>query len=292
MSAAFAVSEHRYDAMKIREQLQTLRLSDATPTLAEAKRAARCVLNKKNLRLHLTLAVLATLVLWVGGIYVVECMFYAVPWKTVMDRSPALYHTLEALLYLVDAAIVLFLGLPLSYGTFRVIFSAAGQTVLPLSALFDAFSGSKPYRRALSVTLPCFLLLAVAGGAVYGLLRLFLWIGTFSIPAMILLTFTAAVVFCVFSIWLGGIFVVLPLSCRYPEMPVRTLFVASRRLTHKKLLLLWVFKLSFLAHVFLAILTFGITLIFDGLPFYSLSHILWLGFLPKTSLPETLQDPA
>ncbi len=278
--------------MSLKKQLDALRASDKTPTLAESKRAVRLCLRRPGLRLRLALAILAALSLTVGAVYVVESMFYAVPWRAVSERSPALYHALEALLYLSDAAVVLFLGVPVFHGACRVILSAATGVPLPLATLFDAFSCGRQYRRTLAVTLLCLLSASGAVGIVYGLLRLSLWTGQFSPVAAVLPALLCAGAICVLSVLLSGFFTILPLSCLAPETPVRVLFAASRSLTRGGLTSLWVLRLSLLPHVLLGVLTFGISLIFDGAAYASLTCTLWLGLTPPPAESQTLHSPA
>ena len=238
------------------------------------RQRARELLSLPHMRLHLILAALCCLAFWIGGVYINECAFNAVPWERLYHDDLLLYTLLDALYYVTDGLVVLMLGLPLLYGCAMIFEGAARGVRKPMATLFCAFTSARAYRRALGVILcllgfPLLALSACAGVA---------WMCFDAIDASTLYTtIPLSLLFLAFmAVMLGQNDAVLALAYDDPDATVLSLLARSRKMTKGRLLDLLRFKLAFLGWGLLSVLSLGLVLIFHALPMFSLSYSLLL----------------
>ena len=256
------------------------------------RRRASIALQGNGVRLRLIFTALLTLTFFVAGIYVCECAFYAVPWREVYLDSPAKYELLNSLLYAVDGAVVLFLGLPILHGALCICFASAEGKRLPFSTLFDAFQGASRYFRTLALML-CFVLR-------YAAPVLIVWAGfalpgrvTSLSPALVWILATIGVLLALALLFLlGRDDAILALSYRHPEYSLRRLFHTSHRMMRGQLRQLALFKLSFVGWAALSVLSFGVLLVLHTLPYYVLAHFYQITAFDKLFLQSNTPQSA
>ena len=244
------------------------------PSADISRKRANELLALPHLRLHLILAILCCLTFWIGGIYISERTFNAVPWAKLHENDWLLYTLLDVVYYVVDGLIILFLGLPLLYGCAMIFEGAARGVREPMTTLFCAFESPRRYRRALGVMLGVALLPAI----LFVMCVLFAYQIKFTQSpwqAVLILLYTALPMLAVL---LGRSRYDAALTLAYddPTVSVKDLFARSRAITKGRLWELFRFKLSFVVWTLLSVLTLGLVLIFHALPYFSLSYSLYL----------------
>lgn len=250
-----------------------LRMDDASPDAAQSRLIASTVLQTRGIRLHLVLAQLITLALWVGCLYLTENIFAAAPWVALHERMPVLYTLLDVLFYTIDALVVVLLGLPLIYGCAEVVYAAHDGQRLPLATLFRPFTGGAAYGRAIAVMTVILLPRAI----VFFLLQL-LWhltAATASPLISLALGALALILLALSTLAVGLDDALLPLALAYPEQRVLALYCRSVRLCAPRLRRIWCFKLTYLGWGVLSALSLGVLLFGHALPHYTLAHTAW-----------------
>ena len=249
------------------------RAIDALPDVRQAKRIASLILRTDGLRLHLIWAALLCLVLGGGGLYLIENAFFVVPWVELYNDAPALFRLFDALYTLVDVSYLVLIVLPLVYGLARVLYAAADGRRLPLSALFDAFSGGMRYLRALLVMaakmLPRVLVAALIAMMLRTAQSVSLLIGT------LLLWLLALLVLAIAAWVLGFDDALLTLAMKNETMGIFKLYRTSLRLCAPRLFRIVRFKLSFWLWGLASLATLGVLLFAHALPYYALTHTVW-----------------
>ena len=238
------------------------------------RQRARELLSLPHMRLHLILATLCCLAFWIGGVYINECAFNAVPWEHLYHNNFLLYTLLDVLYYVTDGLVVLMLGLPLLYGCAMIFEGAARGVREPMATLFYAFTSAHAYRRALGVVFcllifPLLSLSACAGVA---------WVCFDAIdPSTLYTTIPLSLLFMAFmAVLLGQNDAVLTLAYDDPDATVSSLLARSRAITKGRLWDLFRFKLTFIGWGALSVLSLGLVLLFHALPHFSLSYSLLL----------------
>lgn len=249
------------------------RAIDALPDVRQAKRIASLVLRTDGLRLHLVWAALICLVLGGGGLYLIENAFFVVPWVNLYHNSPTLFRLFDALYTLVDVSYLVLIVLPLVYGLARVLYAAADGRRLPLSALFDAFSGGKRYLRALLVMAAKVLPRVLVAALIARMLRAAQSVS--SLIGALLLWLLALLVLAVAALLLGLDDALLPLALKNEATGLCKLYRASLRLCAPRLLRILRLKLSFLLWGIASLATLGVLLIAHALPYFVLTHAVW-----------------
>ena len=245
------------------------------PSADISRRRANELLALPHMRLHVILAILCCLTFWIGGIYLSERTFNAVPWAKLHENDWLLYTLLDVVYYVVDGLIVIFLGLPLLYGCAMIFEGAARGVREPMSTLFCAFGSPRRYRRALGVVLG----VAVLPAILFALCALFAYQVKFAETpgqAVLILLYTALPFFILACLGCVCYDAVFTLAYDDPTASVRELFARSRAITKGRLCELFRFKLSFVVWTLLSVLTLGLVLIFHALPYFSLSYSLYL----------------
>lgn len=230
------------------------------------------ILRRPGVRMGMLLSTLLFLSVWIGTIYLVENTWYALDWVKLYDRSETLYHALDILLYVVDALIIVFCGLPLIPGWIRYMHLAASGTTPPFSIMFYAYANRKAYRRAMLLTLgilwrPVVLLAAFAAVTWLSMLA-FSLPGALGYVLMIILALSAAAILIFGSIRIAGVTLAAFLDTNHPTASLRTVFSRSGAMLRGKHIEIWLLALSLLPHVILGILTFGVYMILHTIPLY------------------------
>jgi hypothetical protein len=229
---------------------------------------ARQTLARPGLRMHVIVATIVFLTMWVGSLYMLENAWYALDWQGMYQKSQTLYTLIDVLFYLTDALFLVFGALPLLYGYIRYLIRCATGTVPPLSTLFEAFGSGKHYLRALCIMLRMTLRYAVwLGGVVLLVLlaeALYRVLGT---AAIILPAVLAGVYTVIGSIGIGIGNAVFLLDFNHPDHRVNQLFRASREIMRPHLLPLWLLKMRLLPLWLLGFLSLGTLLLFHSLPY-------------------------
>jgi hypothetical protein len=256
-------------------------LSQNTKDARSSRLQAAGLLRLPGLRLHLILAAMLCLCFWVGIVYVCECMFAAVPWEILREQSPLWYTLLDQAFYLVDAAVILLVGIPLAYGACMIYMAAADGESAPFTTLFCAFEGPRTYLRAQGVMLGLLLPVLAVAGVAWHLVDLanrsdLLWLSCLYYGLTILLVVGACSV-------LGLNDGVLRLSYLHPDHSLFGIFSASQSATRGRLWSLFFFKLRYIGWAILSVLTLGILLIFHALPSFALAHTTHLGITNESN---------
>jgi hypothetical protein len=254
------------------------------PTAAQCKRRAKEILTIDGLRLNLILCVLFYLTFFVGGIYMVECAFSAVPWAELYEQNILLHFAWLAILFLIEACVLMFALLPMLYGVAMIFQGATMGQKVPLSLLFFAFGSARNYRRAFGVI---FRLLALPAATLGLCALLVLAVKDASSPWLVLLTFfIAALLFLTVSLICCRDDAVLALAYRCPDARVRDLFAASHRITKSAWRKLLLFKLSFWFWTLMSVATLGLLTILHALPYFTIAHTLFTGVPDEPVLHE------
>ena len=264
--------------------LTNAKLLTFNPTAAQCKRRAKEILAIDGLRLNLILCALFYLTFFVGGIYTVECAFSAVPWAELYEQNVLLHFAWLAILFLIEACVLVFALLPMSYGAAMIFHGAVMGRKEPLSQLFFAFGGARNYRRAFGVM---FRLLALPA-ATLGLCALLVFaVKDASSPWLVLLMFfITALLFLTVSLICCRDDAVLALAYRCPDARVRDLFAASHRITKSAWRKLLLFKLSFWLWTLLSVASLGLLTILHALPYFTIAHTLFTGVSDEPDLSE------
>lgn len=240
------------------------------PTQRTVKRCAADILSRPGVRMHMLLSTIILLAVFTGSIYLVENTWFALDWDALYENSPLLYDLLDALLYAIDAVIVLLFGIPLAYGWLRYLYLCATGITPPLSILFFAFGNRQTYLRTLAIMLCMLLHLAVPAAvlcALIWLIRLFAALGTaFGIVMIVLLSIVSAAVAVIGWLLSVGITWIVMLDLNHPDMRIKELFVHQRTLTRQKRSELWLLQLTLLPLWLLGVLTLGTVLLLHSLP--------------------------
>ncbi len=227
------------------------------------------LLRGSEMRLHLILAALLCMTFWIGIVYLCECTFDIFPWEAWRKNDLFRYAVFQALFYLVDTLVILLFGLPLLFGTAMILQGAAYGKREPLSTMFCAFGSFRAYGRAMTVI---FRLLALP---LFSLLLMTLlviaarWLST--IPVIIAATVSCIATLLVTALLCGRDLAVLPLCYRFPSMRVKQIFSLSHTMTAPHLFPLLCFRLHYVPHVLLTVLTLGIYALVDGLPRHAIA---------------------
>ncbi len=249
------------------------RLDDALPDVRQAKRIASLVLRTDGLRLHLVWAALICLVLGGGGLYLIESVFFVVPWVELYNDSPALFRLFDALYTVVDIGYIVLIVLPLIYGLSRVLYAAADGHLLPLSSLFDAFSCGKRYLRAIAVMTAKVLPRALVAALIVAIFRTAQSVS--SLIGTLLLWLLALLVLAIAAWVLGFDDALLTLAMKNETMGIFKLYRTSLRLCAPRLFRIVRFKLSFWLWGLASLATLGVLLFAHALPYYALTHTVW-----------------
>ena len=257
------------------------------PSADTSRRRANELLALPHMRLHLILAILCCLTFWIGGIYLSERTFNAVPWASLYEGNRLLYTLLDVVYYVVDGLIILFLGLPLLYGCAMILEGAARGVREPMTTLFCAFESPRRYRKTLGLMLRFIgahaLPVALCAWLIWARYQTdgpdTLWE---TLPTTLVFLFVASIV-------LGRNDAVLTLAYDDPTASVRDVFARSRTLTKGRLWGLFRFKSSFVGWALLSVLTLGLVLIFHALPHFSLSYSLYLT-ADRDNTPHNLEN--
>ncbi len=243
-------------------------------TAAICRLRAKELLALPDMRLHLIMATVTFLTLWVTSVYISECTFNALPWERMRVDDPLRYDFFRALFYTLDGVIIVLIGLPLLIGTAGIFDAAARGVCAPLADMLTPFRSPRAYGRAQTLAarhllLPCAsllpgLLLTLAAvtekHVLYGCLG----------GALLLAGLFASLMLS------GQSAMLLSLAFRNPATPLRVLREQARRDTRGRMLYLLRFRLTYIGWTILGIASFGLVLIFHALPLYSLSYTLYL----------------
>ena len=235
---------------------------------------AKELLSLPDMRLHLVFTSMLCLAFTVGGLYMIECAFCVVPWAELY-HSDVVRHLLWLVLMLViEVLYIVLAALPMLFGAAMIYQAAAQGKREPLSTLLSPFASFRTYRRALGVMLRLLALPALTIGLCALLILAADRADMVWLMAVILL-FSALLLTAV-SLLCCRDDAVLPLAYLRPDAPPSALFSASLRLTHGRLIALWRFKLSHIGWALLSVASLGVVLMLHALPYFSLSHTLYL----------------
>ena len=256
-------------------------LSPNTKDARSSRLQAAGLLRLPGLRLHLILSAVLCLCFWVGIVYVCECMFAAVPWEALREQSPLWHTLLDQAFYLLDAVVILLVGIPLAYGACMIYMAAADGEKAPLTTLFCAFEGPRAYLRAQGVMLGLLLPLLAVAGAVWHLIDL---AGKTEMPGVSWLYYGLTILLALAACFLLGVNDgVLRLAYLYPDRSLFGIFAASRQTARGRLWSLFIFKLHYIGWAILSVLSLGIVLIFHALPIFALAHTTHLGITNESN---------
>ena len=235
----------------------------------KSRRIAAAQLRERGARLHLILAAVLCMTLSIGSFYLVELVMLPIPWESLYEDAPSLYRLLDALYYVLDGAIIVLLMLPLVFGTAHIFYAASQGTHLPLSDLFMPFQSARCYRRSTLVML----LLLVPRLAALWLART-LWQGADGLALGWRLTLYALAIALLVALSLLFTLddAVLPLAFNDASLGPRALWRISARRNVGHMTALFRFKLGYLGHLVLSVLSLGTLLILHTLPLYALAH--------------------
>lgn len=257
-------------------------------------RLARRTLRIPGVRLRLIFLIIFLVTFWVGSIFVCESLFYGIPWSKLHSLSPALYQAVSVGRYVVDGAVILFLGLPLAWGALMGVMDTAAGRPFRYTVLFTAFSGGRIYRRALLVLLSYLLRYGVLLGLFGGGIWLAMQIPPRSPVAygvILLILILSALILVLGSLFLCRDDAVLYLAWRYPEWNIRTLYTASHRIMREHVGGEWLFRLSFAGWFLASVPTLFLLLIFHTLPYRTLaSAYRAAGLAEEADLPFPMKN--
>ena len=255
-----------------------IELTRQEPLFRSHRLRARQTLAIPGLRLHVIVATLIFLTMWVGGLYMVENAWYALNWSAIYKQNEALYAFVDTLFYLTDGLFIVFGGLPLVYGYARYLVHSATGVLPPLSALFYAFGNRARYFRSLWLMIRL-------------LLRYTLWLGIVVLSVFLaqaiqrawgnalvyLLAPFIGVYTVVGSIGIGIGDAIFLLDINHPEYTVNEVFRASRIALRPQLLQTWLLKVTLIHHWLIGILSLGTLLLFHSLPYclFTQQYAVW-----------------
>lgn len=235
----------------------------------QSQRIAASQLRESGTRLHLILAAVLYMTLSIGSFYLIELVMLPIPWRTLYTDAPSLYRLLDTLYYVLDGAIILFLILPLGFGTARIFYTASQGARAALSDMFLPFQSARCYFRATLV-----MLLLVLPRLLSLWLVCWLWQEADRQPlgVRLLLYALAVLLFAAESLLLTLDDAVLPLALDDESLGVRALWRTSVRRCYDHMLAIWRFKLGYFGWAVLSVLSLGTLLICHALPLYALAH--------------------
>jgi hypothetical protein len=204
----------------------------------------------------------------------IECAFCVIPWAELY-HSDVVRHLLWLVVMLViEVLYIVFAALPMLFGAAMIFQAAAQGQREPLSTLLSPFASWRAYRRALGVMLRWLALPALT----LGLCALLVLAADHAniVGLMAIMLFISALLLTSVSLLCCRDNAVLPLAYLCPDARPSALFLASHRLTHGHLIALWRFKLSHIGWALLSVASLGVILILHALPYFSLSHTLYL----------------
>lgn len=257
----------------MKHALLSPRPDNAFSDARQAKRIALLTLRTDGLRLHLVWASLICLVLSGGGLYLMENVFAVVPWVKLYYDAPLAFYALDALYTALDIGYIVLLVCPLLYGAMSVFYAAADGRQLPLSCLFDAFSCSKSYGRAILIMTAKILPRALTVALLVTLCRAAL--GAHSLIGALLWYLLALVVLVGAALVLGLDDALLPLALKNETVGPLKLYRASLSLCAPRLWRIVRFKLSFLLWGLASVASLGVLLFSHALPYFCLAHAAW-----------------
>ncbi len=256
----------------LKQSLTQLRMEPTSPSVAEARRIASANLRTRGMRLHLILAALLTMTFVVGTMYLTENLFAVVPWVSLHEYAYELFAVLDVAFYLMDAAVLVFLGCPLLYGCAAIFHAAADGRKLPLVTLFDAFGHARTYGRAIAV-----MLIIIAPRAFVFFLLHMLWSSAAVSPPGIalLLGLLSLALIAIATLLFGLDDALLSLALQHRDSRITVLYRQSLTLTRHRLTRIWLCKLTYIGWTLLSVFTLGVLFFGHTLPYYCLSHAVW-----------------
>lgn len=259
------------------------------------RRRAKEILAVPGVRMSMILATMCFLTFWVGTLYLIENTWYAINWNTLYGISQPLYYLCNGLVYLTDAAVVVLIGLPLSYGWFRYLFLAATAALPPYSVLFSAFGSKRLYWRSIAVTIRCLLRVALPYAAAWVLVKIAQWTAAFGgvVGGILMVLFAVAAGLALFigTLVNAGATVVFYLDIRHEDESIGTLFARARAQRQGRRVELWLCCLSLLPTFCLGILSLGILLLYHAVPCAAVTMQQEFSVLTDEPLPAVSLAP-
>lgn len=248
-------------------------ISPCFSSIRQSRIKASDSLRRGDTRLHLSLAFVFCLTFIVGSIFLAYCAFCTIPWTAIRQESIIKYFLWDILTASIQILNLVFLGLPLLYGTAMIFIGEAYNEPRPLSTIFCAFASPLAYVRALGIMLRLLIWpLLMIGGALLAVVSTRLTQNGY--VAFVL--FLAASLLVLSILVYGKNDAVLLLAFRHPEHRIRQLFRSSHVSTRGRRFSQLSFKLAYLGWGLLGILSLGLTLILHTLPHYTLAYTLFL----------------
>ena len=261
------------------------------PAARSVKKHAQDILSRPGVRMGYVLSTILLLTTWIGSIYLVENTWYALDWIALYEASPLAYNLLDALVYVLDAIVIVFLGLPLLYGWLRYVSLASTGTTPSLSLLFTPFGQKHDYMRSLAVTLclAAHLVLLLLPCALFGALCFFcaVWGGVIGWLLAVLLGILALAALIGATLGNAGMLLVVFLDINHPALTVRELLALAHRYRKGKRFELWLLGLSLIPQFLLGLLTIGTLLLFHAIPLALISFQRAYGGITGERLPVT-----
>lgn len=234
------------------------------------RKDAQRILTTPGVRISMVLATVLFLTFWIGSIYLVENTWYSINWNTLYEKSEMLYHLADALVYAVDAVIVVFVGLPLLYGWLRFMFLAATGALPPYSVLFCAFGNRRIYFRSIALCILAAVLIAwpYALAVLMALLAYLLnaYGGIIGVTLMVLLSILSGATVILGSLCNTGSTLLLWLEINHPDDSIKQLLVRTFDAVNGKRAELWLHNMTLIPTYLLGIVTLGVMLIYHALP--------------------------